>query len=100
MVMLNGMGGNCWHLFSSCLTLNCHQNNLTRSLLDLSRCVLVVFVLESLFQVVSHKCWIEINSHFPWCAVCFDFDAQIAVGLGMNVSLVHTGLVHQDPHSI
>lgn len=131
MVMLNGMGGSCWHLFSSYLTLNCHllsentclrysnlsgmfgyhftsqvlpfhfqqryivHNHLSGSLLDLSHCVPVVLVLgspklESPFQVVSHKCWIERNSHFPWCADCFDSDTQIGVGLlGMDASPVH-----------
>lgn len=49
------------------------QNNLSVSFLDLSECVPVVLVLgslklESLFQMVSQKCWIERNSHFPWCA--------------------------------
>lgn len=69
----------------------------------LSRCVPVVHVLrspklESLFQVLSHKGWIERNSHFPWCADCFDSETQIAVGLlGMDTSLVHSGLIHQDP---
>ena len=52
----------------------------------------------SVLQVLSHRCWIEGNNHFPWPAGCFGSDTQHAVGLlGRDALLVHVQLVHQDP---
>ena len=54
----------------------CMQSYLSGPLLVLSHCVQVVVVLGSpilvsVLQMLSHKCWIERNNHFPWPAGSF-----------------------------
>lgn len=58
------------------------QNHLSGPLLDLSRGVRGVLVLESpqldsVLQMLSHNCWIEGNNHFPWAAGCCGSDTHM-----------------------